>query len=102
MKQDVVDSVISPEGRLEVLSRAEVSKLLDTSRGGLYTIFRNCSLAVLNCGSYMDDGKQLLERYKSFDIRVVQQARGIKLEVKGAPASAFVDGDMILTQGKLV
>lgn len=95
MKPPVIDAIISPEGRLDVLSNLEVSKLLDTSRGGLYTIFRNCSLAVLNCGSYMDDGKQLLERYKSFDIRVVQQARGIKLEVKGAPASAFVDGDMI-------
>lgn len=95
MKPPVIDAIISPEGRLDVLSNLEVSKLLDTSRGGLYTIFRNCSLAVLNCGSYMDDGKQLLERYKSFDIRVVQQARGIKLEVNGAPASAFVDGDMI-------
>jgi predicted Rossmann-fold nucleotide-binding protein len=43
----------------------------------------------------MDDGKQLLERYSSFDIRVIQEQRGIKLEVKGAPAQAFVDGKMI-------
>jgi len=95
MKPVVVDALITPEGRLDVLSEIEVSKLLDTSQGGLYNIFRNCSLAVLNCGNQMDDGKQLLERYKSFDIRVVQQARGIKLEVKGAPANAFVDGKMI-------
>jgi len=95
MKQDVVDSVISPEGRLEVLSRAEVSKLLDTSQGGLYTIFRNCSLAVLNCGNYLDDGKELLERYQSFDIRVIQEERGIKLDLRNAPASAFVDGKII-------
>jgi predicted Rossmann-fold nucleotide-binding protein len=95
MKQDVVDAVISPEGRLEVLSRAEVSKLLDTSQGGLYTIFRNCSLAVLNCGSYLDDGKELLERYQSFDIRVIQEERGIKLDLRNAPASAFVDGKII-------
>lgn len=95
MKPAVIDARISPAGRLDVLSKVEVGKLLDTSQGGLYNIFRNCSLAVLNCGNQMDDGKQLLERYKSFDIRVVQQARGIKLEVKNAPAAAFVDGEMI-------
>ena len=95
MKHAVVDAQITPEGRLDVLSKAEVNKLFDTSQGGLYKIFRNCSLAVLNCGSAMDDGKQLLERYPSFDIRVVQEQRGIKLEVKGAPAHAFVDGKMI-------
>jgi pyrimidine/purine-5'-nucleotide nucleosidase len=95
MKYGVVDAVISPAGRLDVLSRIEVSKLLDTSQGGLYTVFRNCSLAVLNCGNYLDDGKELLERYPSFAIRVIPVERGIKLEVKDAPASAFVDGHMI-------
>jgi hypothetical protein len=94
MNYDVVDAVISPEERLNVLSRVEVSTLLDSSQG-LYTIFRNCSLAVLNSGNYLDDGKELLERYQSFDIRVLPVERGIKLEVKGAPASAFVDGLMI-------
>jgi predicted Rossmann-fold nucleotide-binding protein len=95
MNDGVIDARIPPEGSLDVLSRLEVSKLLDTSQGGLYTLFRNCSLAVLNSGSYMDDGKELLERYQSFDIRVIQEERGIKLEVRGAPASAFVDGSMI-------
>jgi len=86
---------ITPNGRLDILAEVEVSKLLDTSQGGIYEMFRNCSLAVLNCGSCLDDGKELLERYKSFDIRVIQQARGVKLEVLNAPASAFVDGKMI-------
>jgi len=95
MKNEVIDAIVSPEGRLDVLSRAEVNKLLDTSQGGLYRTFRNCSLAVLNCGSTMDDGKELLERYPSFSIRVIQEQRGIKLELKDAPASAFVDGKMI-------
>ncbi|HEB54956.1 MAG TPA: LOG family protein [Gammaproteobacteria bacterium] len=94
-KYEVVDALISPEGRMEVLSRAEVNKLLDTSQGGLYNLFRNCSLAVLNSGNNMDDGKELLERYHSFSIRVIQEARGIKLEVKNAPAQAFVDGQII-------
>jgi len=95
MKHDVIDARITPEGRLDVLSKIEVSKLLDTSKGGLYKIFRNCSLAVLNCGSALDDGKELLERYPDFEIRVLQEERGIKLEVTGAPAHAFVDGKMI-------
>lgn len=95
MKYEVVNIQISPEGGLEVLSKAEVSKLLDTSHGGLYTLFRNCSLAVLNCGSDVDDGKELLERYKSFEISIIQRERGIKLNVKNAPAVAFVDGKMI-------
>ncbi len=95
MEHDVVDTLISPEGQLEILSKAEVYKLLDTSQGGLYNIFRNCALAVLNCGSTIDDGKELLERYKSFDISIIQRERGIKLDIKGAPAIAFVDGKMI-------
>ncbi len=95
MNYDVVDTVIAPEGRLDILSKVEVTRLLDTSQGGLYTIFRNCSLAVLNCGSTMDDGKELLERYKSFSVSIIQRERGIKLDIKGAPAIAFVEGKMI-------
>jgi hypothetical protein len=95
MNYDVIDTQIAPEGRLEVLSKAEVAKLRDTSQGGLYNLFRNCSLAVLNSGNAMDDGKELLERFKSFEISIIQRERGIKLDIKGAPASAFVDGQMI-------
>lgn len=95
MKYEVMDTQVSPDGRLEVLSKSEVAKLLDTSQSGLYQLFRRCSLAVLNCGSGLDDGKELLERYRSFEISIIQRERGIKLDVKGAPASAFVDGVMI-------
>ncbi|CAN5749498.1 nucleotide 5'-monophosphate nucleosidase PpnN [soil metagenome] len=91
----VIDTQIAPDGSLEVLSKAEVAKVLDTSHGGLHQLFRSCSLAVLNCGSGLDDGKELLERYKSFDISIIQRERGIKLDVRAAPASAFVDGVMI-------
>ena len=93
--EKLVDARISPKGRLDVLSQAEVGQLLDTSRGGLFDTFRNCSLAVLNCGNYLDDGKELLERYHSFDIRVIRKERGIKLELKNAPGSAFVDDKII-------
>ncbi len=95
MDYPVIDSIVSPEGRLDLLSRAEIARLLDHGQTGLYQSFRNCALAVLSTGNYLDNGKALMERYASFDIRVVHRERGIKLEVRGAPASAFVDGEMI-------
>ncbi|MDO8890325.1 MAG: nucleotide 5'-monophosphate nucleosidase PpnN [Sulfurimicrobium sp.] len=95
MEYEVVDTQVSPTGRLEVLSRTEAVKLLHEGHGGLHELYRNCSLAVLSCGNELDDGKELLERYRAFDIRIVQRPRGIKLDIKGAPASAFVDGKII-------
>jgi len=95
MNDTVVDVQVSPIGKLEVLSRSEVISLLDRGHGGLHQLFRNCALAVLNCGNELDDGKELLERYKSFAIRLLSRERGIKLDIRGAPASAFVDGKMI-------
>jgi pyrimidine/purine-5'-nucleotide nucleosidase len=93
--QKTIDAIIAPIGQLNVLSKMEVAKLLDSSHSGLYKLFRNCSLAVLNTGNDLDDGKELLERYSDFDISIVQQERGIKLAVKSAPANAFVDEKMI-------
>lgn len=86
---------ITPEGRMDVLSQIEVEQLHYTSKGGLYDIFRACSLAVLNTGSESDNARTLLNKYQDFEIKVVQQERGIKLEVHCAPAEAFVDGTMI-------
>ncbi|PJA31729.1 MAG: LOG family protein [Zetaproteobacteria bacterium CG_4_9_14_3_um_filter_53_7] len=95
MDYEVIDTIIAPDDRLELLSRLEVSQLLNSSSGGLYRIFRSCSLAVLNCDADLDDGRVLLERYRDFEIHVRQVERGIKLELINAPASAFVDGVMI-------
>ena len=95
MKYDVVDASIAPTGRLDILSKSEVNRLLDTSQGGLYQVLRRCSLAVLNSGGFIDDSQELLDRYPGFQISVVQSERGIRLELKGAPAVAFVDGRII-------
>ncbi|MDH5472819.1 MAG: nucleotide 5'-monophosphate nucleosidase PpnN [Gammaproteobacteria bacterium] len=87
---------VSPKGPMETLSQYEVNQLKkSTSADGCYDIFRRCSLAVLNVGSQMDDAKAVLEKYPDFDISVIQQERGVKLEVVNAPESAFVDGEMI-------
>jgi len=80
---------------MEILSQQEVNQLKKDSESGSYDIYRRCSLAVLNVGSTVDDTKQVLEEYADFDIRVIQQERGIKLEVTNAPGRAFVDGEMI-------
>lgn len=95
MQFEVIDAVISPKGQLETLSQFEVVRILNTSQGELACVFRNCSLAVLNSGSALDDGLELLARYPDFSIKVVQRQRGIKLSLKNAPAIAFVDGKLI-------
>ena len=102
MSRGLINTTIRPSEYLDVLSKSEVTKLLDSSQGGLYELFRNCSLAVLNCGNEMDDGKKLLELYESFAIEVVQTERGIKLNITDAPATAFVDGKIIKGISELV
>jgi pyrimidine/purine-5'-nucleotide nucleosidase len=91
----VVNARISPRGGLDVLSRMEVQRLRDASSGGLHDLLRRCALAVLTSGSESDDPRAALERFPTFDIQVMQQDRGIKLELIDAPASAFVDGRII-------
>ena len=93
--RDRMDATVSPEGSLEVLSRLEVNELRDAGHGGLHEVFRRCALAVLNVGSVTDDARAVFEQHRDFDIRLVQEERGVKLEIINAPASAFVDGRMI-------
>jgi len=84
---------LTPHGHMDILSQLEVSQLKQgNQQNGLYETFRSCSLAVLNVDSKTDDAREVLEQYRDFDIRVVQQERGIKLEIENAPESAFVDG----------
>jgi len=91
----VVHARVSPKGVLENLSQQEVDKLLDRGQGGLYPLFRRCALAVLNSGTMIDDARVIFEAYKDFELRIMRQPWGIKLEMHHAPGSAFVDGEMI-------
>ena len=90
-----VNARISPRGELDILSRQEVARLRDASAGGLHELLRRCALAVLTTGSQSDDPRAAQARYPDFEIQVLQQDRGIKLELKGAPAVAFVDSEII-------
>jgi predicted Rossmann-fold nucleotide-binding protein len=80
---------------LDILSRDEVARLHDASNRGQHDLLRRCALAVLTTGSESDDPRAASLRYPDFDIEVLQQDRGIKIEIKGAPATAFVDGEII-------
>ncbi len=95
LSSDMVDARVTPKGSLEHLSRQEIEQLHDTGQGGLYPLFRQCALAVLNSGSDIDDARIIFDKYRDFDLKIVRQAWGIKLEIKNAPATAFVDGQMI-------
>jgi hypothetical protein len=95
MTQETVNALVSPEGSLEILSNHEVNRLKDRSEGGLYRLFRQCALAVMSIDADTDDCKDLMETHVDFDIRLVPQPRGLKLELINAPANAFVDGHML-------
>jgi predicted Rossmann-fold nucleotide-binding protein len=80
---------------LYTLSRHEVERLQDVSRGDLASLVQRCALAVLNSGNESDDAEALIERYKDFRLEVQQVNRGLRLELTNAPGSAFVDGRII-------
>ena len=88
-------SVIQPVDNLALLSQLESASLSRFSSGELYDIYRKCSLAVLNTGAKTDNSHILLDRYRTFEINVIQNERGVKLELINPPESAFVDGVII-------
>ena len=80
---------------LNTLSRHEVERLHDASRGDLAGLLNRCTLAVLNSGNQGDDAEALLKEYRDFSIEVQQVNRGLRLQLTNAPGSAFVDGRII-------
>ena len=91
-----VNARISPRGGLDILSRAEIARLTGATQGDdLRETLRRCALAVLTVGADSDDPRAASARYPDFAIEVQQMDRGIRLELKNAPAIAFVDGELI-------
>jgi hypothetical protein len=90
-----VSARLGPASGLDVLSRQEVARLRDASAGGLHQLLRSCALAVLTQGLVTDDPRAASELHADFDIQVLQQDRGVGLELLNAPAHAFVDGRII-------
>ena len=95
IKPATVSARIGPASGLDVLSRQEVARLRDASAGGLHQLLRSCALAVLTQGLVTDDPRAASEMHADFEIQVLQQDRGVGLELINAPAHAFVDGKII-------
>jgi len=91
-----IDALISPQGSLDILTLEEINQLHKSASTGLHELFRQCCLAVLNCGIEEDDIEALLQRNEQFNVEVVPQTRGVLLQLNNAPISAFVDGEIIL------
>jgi len=96
MPENTGTTRLTPHGRMDILSQLEVAQLKQGSQDdSLYDTFRRCALAVLNVDSLTDDAREVLRQHQDFQIRVVQQERGLKLEIENAPHSAFVDGKIM-------
>lgn len=90
-----INASISPGKIMSLLSPSEVNQMMSMERSNLYSLFRRCTLAVLNSGTLGDDAHCLLETFHDYDIEIVQQSRGIKLALSNAPAIAFVEEKII-------
>lgn len=86
-----------PQGNMALLTQLEADSISHTSKGELYELYRNCSLAVLNSGNLTDNSQELLENFQSFEIDVVRNERGLKIELINPPQSSMVDGEIIET-----
>ena len=85
---------IRPIQSLDMLSQREMASLAAADQQ-VHQLFRRCALAVLNTGGDTDDAQQIYQQYSDFEVQLVQESRGLKLELHNAPAKAFVDGRMI-------
>jgi predicted Rossmann-fold nucleotide-binding protein len=101
-RYDTIDTSITAMGSLEVLSQVEVAQLKEAGQNGLYELFSRCVLAILNTGSHSDNAKTILQAYPDFRLDIIQQDRGIRLNLYNAPGDAFVDGVMIRSTQEMI
>ncbi len=87
-------AVLNPINSLNLLSQGEI-EAFTTTRGELFDLYRRCALAILNTDSNKDDAAKIYAEFSDFDLHLVPQPRGLRLELFNAPAQAFVDGRMI-------
>lgn len=90
-----INASVTPTGNLDILSPHEVARLQDRSNSGLHSLFRQCALAVLNTGSEMDSTREVMHHFRRFDVQISHKFRDVQLDLINAPATAFVDGEMI-------
>ena len=88
-------AIINPTKKMALLSQYEIERLKEKKNTNLYNLFKACSLAVLSSNELSDDPEELLEKNKMFDIEILQKHRGVQIELTNAPASSFIDGELI-------
>lgn len=86
---------LNPMGAMSQLSQLEVDGLDQSTSEELYTLFRNCCLAVLNSGAEQDDFEEMFAPYGDFDIKLVRRERGVKIELINPPKLSFVDDNLM-------
>lgn len=87
-------ATVRPSNTMSLLSPLEMAGLINHDEQ-VYQVFRECALAVLNTGNDSDDALEVYANFADFDIRIISDSRGIKLQLSNSPASAFVNGRMI-------
>lgn len=86
--------IVNPLKSLNLLSQSDMEGLI-TSRGELFAVFRHCALAILNTDSEKGGDETRDADYQDFDIKLIPQPRGLRMELFNAPSQSFVDGKMI-------
>ncbi|MDH4039935.1 MAG: nucleotide 5'-monophosphate nucleosidase PpnN [Gammaproteobacteria bacterium] len=94
MSEKIGFASVRPIQSLNLLSQREMASLASAGQE-VHQLFRLCALAVLNTGSDVDNARELYTLYDDFEVTVVPESRGLKLQLYNCPAQAFVDGKMI-------
>ena len=90
----IKECIVRPSTSLNLLSHQEIIAAMETG-DDVFRIFRDCALAVLNTGNETDDATEMLKEFEQFSVEIIHESRGIKLLIRNAPATAFVDGKLI-------
>ena len=90
----VPHATIRPKSTLNLLSQSEIIGLTSPEKE-VFQLYRDCALAILNTDTEQDDAAKILADHSDFDIDIIPQSRGVKLEIHNAPEAAFVDGEMV-------
>lgn len=90
----IAHATIRPKDTLNLLSQSEIAGL-SSPDDAVFQVYRDCALAILNTDTEQDDATKIFADHSDFDIDIIPQSRGVKLEVHNAPAAAFVDGEMV-------
>lgn len=93
--ETIKECLVRPSTSLNLLSQQEILAAMRTN-DEVFQTFRNCALAVLNTGNERDNVTEILQDFADFRVEIIPESRGIKLRLQNAPASAFVDGKLIV------